>query len=126
MSNKALGQAGEDFAAKYLQRQGLKVLARNVHAQGGEIDIVAYNKREDLYVLVEVKTRTSEAFVGGLEAVGPQKQRKMQRAAAHYFLGILGRREVPEFELHAMVLTPNQTPGWRQPAFVVEYYDDLS
>lgn len=124
--HKQLGQAGEDFAAGYLKKKGLKIIARNVHAQGGEIDIIAYDRGSDFYILVEVKTRTNQHFALGVEAVGPQKQQKMQRAAAHYFLRTLRLKEVPVFELHAMVLTPNTKKGWFGPAFEVEYYDDLS
>ncbi len=126
-TEKALGQAGEDFAARWLYRtRGWNVVARNVHAQGGEVDIIAYDWQHGCYVLVEVKTRTNQNFALGVEAVGPQKQRKMQRAAADFFLSKLRLPEIPEFEIHAMVLLPQQkTMPW-QSAFVVEYYDDLS
>lgn len=120
---KQLGADGEDFAAYYLKLKGYEIVARNVHSQGGEVDIIAYDKTKTLFILVEVKTRTSEAYITGLEAIGANKQKKMQSAAAHFFLNVLRWPQMPDFELHAMVLTPDEVYSSR---FSVEYYDDLS
>jgi putative endonuclease len=120
---KLLGATGEDYAAYYLKLQGKAIVARNVHSSGGELDIIAYDESQNLYLLVEVKTRTNENFASGVEAVGYKKQKKMQNAAAHFFLNILRWPYVPEFEIHALILTPN---GKNDGRFEVEYYDDLS
>lgn len=121
--SKQLGIDGEDFAAYYLKLKGYEIVARNVHSSGGELDVIAYDRQKDLYLLVEVKTRTSETFVTGLEAVGFKKQQKMQKAAAHFFLNILRWPQMPDYEIHAMVLTPDEVYSSR---FRVQYYDDLS
>ena len=120
---KLLGAAGEDYAAYYLKLQGKAIVARNVHSSGGELDIIAYDEAQNLYLLVEVKTRTNEDFANGIEAVGWKKQKKMQNAAAHFFLNILRWPYVPDFEIHALVLVPN---GKDDGSFEVEYYEDLS
>lgn len=120
---KLLGTAGEDYAAYYLKLQGKAIVARNVHSSGGELDIIAYDESQNLYLLIEVKTRTNEDFVSALEAVGPKKQKKMQNAAAYFFLNILRWPYMPEFEIHALILTPS---GKSDGTFDVEYYDDLS
>ncbi len=53
---KQLGNLGEEIAAKYLKKQGYKILERNFRYKGyGEIDIIA-KKGEDLH-FIEVKTR---------------------------------------------------------------------
>ncbi len=121
--SKLLGAAGEDYAAYWLKLQGKEIVARNVHASGGELDIVAYDKALKIFLLVEVKTRTSQVFVQGIEAVGKSKQAKMEKAAAHFFLNILRWPQMPVYEIHAMVLTPDEVYSSR---FSVEYYDDLS
>ena len=50
-----LGKEGEDFAADYLQKQGYEIIDRNFECKQGEIDIIAKDKNE--YVFIEVKTR---------------------------------------------------------------------
>ncbi|MEI6350303.1 MAG: YraN family protein [Verrucomicrobiota bacterium] len=76
----ALGRRGEDAAAKYLRRNGCKVLYRNFKAlHEGEVDIVC--RDGDTLVFVEVKTRTSDAFGEPVEAVTKSKQRLITRGA---------------------------------------------
>jgi putative endonuclease len=77
-----LGRWGEKFASRFLKRQGYRVLARNVVLPVGELDIVARDGEE--LVFVEVKTRTSGEFGGPLGAVGPAKRRKIIQAARSY------------------------------------------
>lgn len=55
---RALGAAGEELAARFLESKGLSVVSRNLHVGGGEIDIVARDGSQR--VLVEVRTVTGE------------------------------------------------------------------
>ncbi len=52
---RSLGQSAEDAAAAYLQRQGLRLVARNVGFAHREIDLVC--RQGDVLVFVEVKCR---------------------------------------------------------------------
>lgn len=79
---KILGQEGEDRAAKYLVNRGYKILERNYRTRVGEIDLIALDRGE--VVFVEVKTRTSNAYGAPELAVNPQKQRRMIKAALGY------------------------------------------
>ncbi len=79
---KMLGQEGEDRAAKYLVERGYKILERNYRTRAGEIDLVALDRGE--VVFVEVKTRTNNAYGAPELAVNPQKQRRMIKAALGY------------------------------------------
>ncbi len=57
-SNPApLGRRGERIAARYLKRHGYRVLARNVRAPMGEIDLLCESPDGREIVVVEVKTR---------------------------------------------------------------------
>lgn len=76
---KALGQQGELIATSFLQRKGYTILWRNFFCRGGEIDIVAYHKKT--IRIVEVKTRSSEAYGWGEEAVTHTKRRTLYKAA---------------------------------------------
>jgi putative endonuclease len=78
----ALGRRGERQAAAFLARRGYRVIGTGFLARRGEIDLVC--RRGDRLVLVEVKTRTSDAFGTPAEAVGARKQRALRAAAAEY------------------------------------------
>ena len=77
-----LGRQGEREAAAFLARRGYQVIGTGFLARRGEIDLVC--RRGDRLVLVEVKTRSSEAFGTPSEAVGGRKQRALRAAAAEY------------------------------------------
>jgi len=77
-----LGTEGERTAEKYLRRQRYAILERNYRCRAGEVDLIALDGYT--VVFVEVKTRTQPGFGSPLEAVGPRKQRQIQRAAQFY------------------------------------------
>jgi putative endonuclease len=79
---KVLGNRGEEIAAKYLEEQGYKILARNYRCLLGEIDIIACDN-EDL-VFIEVKTRTNLAFGLPQESITRSKQFRIRKIALHY------------------------------------------
>lgn len=70
-----LGRRGEGIAAGYLTASGLQVLERNWRCPLGEIDIVA--RDGPVFVIVEVKTRSSRAYGHPFEAVTPEKLRRL-------------------------------------------------
>ena len=55
------GQIGEEIACKYLKRQKYKIVRRNFRARRGEIDIIAKDKKQ--LVFVEVKYGSPEAYL---------------------------------------------------------------
>ena len=81
-NRKRLGNAGERLAAERLRQAGYVVRALNYRCRAGEIDIVA-EEAGDL-VFVEVKTRRGDAYGLPEEAVTPAKQRKLIAAAQTY------------------------------------------
>lgn len=78
-STAATGQAAEDFALRWLENRGFKLLQRNFHCGGGEIDMIMMDGGE--LVFVEVRYRRNDAFGGGGESVDRHKQRKLRIAA---------------------------------------------
>lgn len=81
-SHLDLGKAGEKAAAEFLVRRGYEVVGAGFAARRGEIDLLC--RHGDDLVVVEVKTRTSEAFGTPAEAVGSRKRRALMAAAAEY------------------------------------------
>jgi len=77
-----LGKLGEDLACAELIRRGYSILARRYRTRFGEIDIIARDK--DVTVFVEVKTRKSDDFGGGAEAVTVWKQRRLTQMAVDF------------------------------------------
>lgn len=77
-----LGRRGEDVATWILERKGWRIVARNVRAREGEIDLVA--SRAGVLAFVEVKTRRSRAFGEPAEAVTPAKRRKIRTMALRF------------------------------------------
>src|ERR1700709_2184489 len=75
-----LGSRGEDLAAAALTEAGMLVVDRNWRCAQGEIDIVALDGDETVFV--EVKTRTSVDFGHPLEAITAQKLARLRRLAA--------------------------------------------
>jgi putative endonuclease len=78
-----LGRRGEQIAAAYLTRAGVRVLDRNWRCREGELDIVA--REGSALVFCEVKTRRGTGFGHPVEAVTPRKQRRL-RTLAHRWL----------------------------------------
>lgn len=78
--NTELGRLGEALAATYLEQRGMEILARNWRCQHGEIDLVARDGRDTVFV--EVKTRRTEAFGHPFEAITPRKLGRLRRLAA--------------------------------------------
>ncbi len=80
MDKDTIGRWGEHLAAKWLRRNGRKVLYHNYRApQGGEVDIVA--RHGDTLTFVEVKTRTSDVLGRPGEAVTAAKEKLILRGA---------------------------------------------
>ncbi len=77
-----LGRAGEAQAASYLAYAGFEIIDRNWRCPGGEIDIVAVEGSE--LVVVEVKTRRSEAFGHPFEAVDARKRTRLWQLARRW------------------------------------------
>ena len=76
------GEKGETIAAAYLKKNGYRILETNFRCSLGEIDIIARDK-EDL-VFVEVKTRKSLDLGYPEQAVGIKKQKKISQLALFY------------------------------------------
>ncbi|MGI8431242.1 MAG: YraN family protein [Chthoniobacterales bacterium] len=105
----ALGARGEKLAARFLRRQGFKILYRNFRGrQGGEIDLVC--RDGDTLVFVEVKTRTHEEFGRPLEAVNLPKQRRLSLGALAW-LRLLGDPDILfRFDIVEVVTSEHAPP----------------
>ena len=77
-----LGSAGEAVVAAWYERRGYEILERNWRCREGEIDVIA--RLDDVVVICEVKTRSSDAFGHPAEAVTPAKQQRLRVLAGRW------------------------------------------
>lgn len=75
----AKGQQGQKLAEKFLKKQGLRILARNVNTGPAEIDLIARDGRE--VVFIEVRSRWSDSDARPEETVNRSKQQRIIRGA---------------------------------------------
>ena len=75
--NIIVGKNGENIACKYLEQIGYKIITRNYRNKYGEIDIIA--KENDNYVFVEVKSRNTNKYGNPAEAVNKSKIEKSRK-----------------------------------------------
>ena len=80
--NKNFGTMGEDIATSYLESIGYKIIKRNFRCRQGEIDIIAQDKKE--YVFIEVKTRSTDLYGIPREAVNTPKKKHIYKSTKYY------------------------------------------
>ena len=97
MDRKELGNRGEDAAAAYLERVGLRVEERNWRTAAGEVDVIAWDGPD--LVLVEVKTRRSVRMGTPEEAVSASKQRRLVRLARSWLASHDARPRLGRFDV---------------------------
>lgn len=83
-ARQGLGRLGEAAAAAHLRRAGYRLLAQNWRCAAGELDLVA--SQGDQVVFVEVRTRRAGSAHGPTpeESVGRTKARRLAALAYAY------------------------------------------
>lgn len=81
-ARQGLGRTGEHLAAETLIGRGYRILERNFRCSYGEIDLVAEDEND--LIFIEVKTRRGTAYGRPEEAVTLRKQRKLLEIASYY------------------------------------------
>lgn len=100
MINKKIGNAGEDLACRYLEKQGYQILERNKHySRFCEIDIIA--KYKNTVVFVEVKTRKTNSFGTPQEAITKTKFENIKKGVQFY----LSENKVKDFRIDIVCIT---------------------
>ena len=108
---QSAGDRGEERAAQFLERSGLRVIERNYRTRQGEIDLVAMDGA--VLVFVEVRMRTESRFGGGAESVDGRKCARLVNAARHYLMR-LGREPACRFDVVSLEC---DAPTWIRGAF---------
>jgi len=94
------GAEAEALAAAFLERKGLKILARNYRCRMGEIDLVAQDGATTVFV--EVRSRASSAAFGGAAgSITAAKRKRLLNAARHYISRL---RTLPQCRFDALLI----------------------
>lgn len=80
--NAAVGASGERIAALLLENAGYRIIARNWHCRGGELDLVALDG--EILVCVEVRVRTEAGHGTAAESVIGTKTKRLLHAVAAF------------------------------------------
>ena len=75
--SQILGSFGEKIAAKFLRKNGYKIISRNVHVSKNELDIIAEDDQH--VVFAEVKTRSylnTEALNSGIPSLAVDEKKR--------------------------------------------------
>jgi len=78
-SSRKRGADAERRARRFYRLRGYRVLDANAWAGGNEIDLVL--RRGRTLVFCEAKEKSRDGFGDPAEMVGPEKQRRLRRAA---------------------------------------------
>lgn len=113
----SLGRRGEQAAARLLRRQGLLVVAESESDRGGEIDLIAIDRRSKTVVFVEVKTLATSKPGHPAERVDDRKQRKITHAALRY----LKRKQLLGIACRFDVIAVWWPKGWAEPERIEHY-----
>ena len=77
-----LGEKGEKLAIEYLVKKGYKILETNYRYRKAEVDVIA--QQEELLIVVEVKTRSTDFFGSPEEFVNKKKIQLLTEAIDNY------------------------------------------
>jgi len=103
-----LGARGEELAAAALVARGYLIVDRNWRCSLGELDIVAVDGAETVFV--EVKTRSGAGFGHPFEAVTPVKLARLRRLAAAWCEAHPGDHDRIRIDAIAVLLPPRGEP----------------
>jgi putative endonuclease len=109
------GRLGEEMAQRYLTEKGYRIMTTNYRFQRSEVDIIAFLPDPDYtrggeLVFLEVKTRRGLGFGLPEEAVTPEKQRHLIRAAKAWLHENKMDRTPCRFDVLAINLSKDAEP----------------
>lgn len=108
------GAQAEQQAARFLQRQGLKLLQQNYRCRYGEIDLIMQDG--NTLVFAEVRLRSRSDFGGAAASINASKRVKLVRTAQHY-LATLAHIPPCRFDAVLLQATDDSNIEWLRNAF---------
>lgn len=107
-TSREKGNEAENLAAAYLESKGWTLLDRNYFFEHAEVDIVAYDQH--YIVFVEVKARTNTYFGRPEDAITPEKEKNIYKAAEAWMYERKMEGALVRFDVIAIVQKENEAP----------------
>lgn len=116
VTTRIAGQVAEDQAQRFLEKQGLVLVARNYQPSGramADLDLVMTQKDGTL-VFIEVKQRSRLDFGGAAHSISIAKQRRLIKAAQYFLMRL---HFVPVCRFDVVLFEAQAEPVWIKGAF---------
>ncbi len=114
------GYVAEARVARWLEQQGVTIVARNYRTRLGEIDLILHDGGR--IAIVEIRQRRTTRFGGAAASITPEKQQRLVRLAQLWLQQHPQWREAPlRFDAILIDGSPEQGPiRWIQQAFSLD------
>ena len=134
-----VGRIGESLAARFLLKNGFRLILSNFKvpigrnlrgaAVTGEIDLIAFDA--DVLCFIEVKTRSSDEYAAPIAAVDLRKQRQITRTARVYRRTFRLEQMKFRYDVISIVLKKDDKPKieifknfWNESKFRKKFWTD--
>jgi putative endonuclease len=87
------GQLAESSARRFLQKQGLRLLASNYRCRYGELDLIMSDR--EILVVIEIRYRRHTNFMLPAESITRAKRQRIARATLHFMQHNTSHRSRP-------------------------------
>ncbi len=102
--NRSMGKSGEDVAVAYLEKSGLKFVARNWYSGHLELDIIM---EDDSFIhFVEVRSLMFPNVIEPFETIDVRKRKRIIKSAGA-FIGKYGVKKEVVFDVVSVVFFKN-------------------
>ncbi len=115
-STSIKGKKAEELVAGYLKKKGWKILFTNYRVAGGEIDIIALDKKD--IVIIEVKSGKQNSFEL-TESIDLRKRKKLKQATEQFLFREKMQGKPVRFEIITVSM-----PDEKIYHFQEEFFDD--
>lgn len=107
-TGRDIGDEGEEIAAAYLESKGWLILDRNYFFEKAEIDIVAFDRTQIIFI--EVKKRSSTYFGRPEEYVTPKKEKLIKKVAEAWVYERKMETALVRFDVISIVQKGSEAP----------------
>lgn len=107
-TTRQIGDEAENIAAAYLESKDFLILDRNYFFEKAEIDIVAFDRTQIIFV--EVKSRSNTYFGRPEEYVTPSKEKNIKKAAEAWIYERKMDTALVRFDIISIVQEKNSAP----------------
>lgn len=119
---KTIGLHFENLAVNYLKSYGYKILERNFKTKFGEIDIIAYDKKDKCIVFVEVRYRHNTSYGLPEETVNNYKQKRIVLSAISYIKSRCDKKTNQNYRFDIVAISGKNNINHIKNAFMIDKF----